>query len=28
MYLLDANIFIQAKNRHYAFDVVPGFGDG
>ena len=25
MYLLDANIFIQAKNRHYAFDVVPGF---
>ena len=25
MYLLDANIFIQAKNYHYAFDVVPGF---
>lgn len=25
MYLLDANIFIQAKNHHYAFDVVPGF---
>ncbi|MGK8464167.1 DUF4411 family protein [Nocardia cyriacigeorgica] len=25
MYLLDANIFITAKNRHYGFDIVPGF---
>ena len=25
MYLLDANIFIQAKNLHYGFDFVPGF---
>lgn len=24
-YLLDANVFIEAKNRHYGFDVVPGF---
>ena len=27
MYLLDANIFIQAKNLHYGFDIVPGFWD-
>jgi hypothetical protein len=27
MYLLDANVFIDAKNRHYAFDIVPGFWD-
>ncbi|WP_182347796.1 DUF4411 family protein [Tomitella gaofuii] len=25
MYLLDANIFIDAKNRYYGFDVAPGF---
>ena len=25
MYLLDANVFIEAKNRYYAFDIVPGF---
>lgn len=24
-YLLDANVFIEAKNRHYGFDLVPGF---
>jgi len=23
-YLLDANVFIEAKNRHYAFDLCPG----
>ncbi|OUD88802.1 DUF4411 family protein [Clavibacter michiganensis] len=27
MYLLDANVFITAKNVHYGFDVVPGFWD-
>lgn len=27
MYLLDANIFIQSKNLHYGFDIVPGFWD-
>ncbi len=26
-YLLDANVFIQAKNLHYAFDFHPGFWD-
>ncbi|WP_027020770.1 DUF4411 family protein [Corynebacterium sputi] len=25
MYLLDANILIDAKNRYYAFDLAPGF---
>jgi predicted nucleic acid-binding protein len=25
MYLLDANVFIQAHRRHYGFDFVPGF---
>ena len=25
MYLLDANIMIEAKNRYYAFDIAPGF---
>lgn len=25
MYLLDSNVFIEAKNRYYAFDLVPGF---
>ena len=24
-YLLDANVFIQAKNREYGFDFCPGF---
>lgn len=24
-YLLDANIFIEAKNRYYAYDICPGF---
>lgn len=24
-YLLDANVFIQAKNAHYGFDIVPAF---
>lgn len=24
-YLLDSNVFIQAKNDHYGFDFVPGF---
>lgn len=27
MYVLDANVFIDAKNRHYGFDFVPGFWD-
>ena len=27
MYLLDANIFIQAKNFYYRFDTFPGFWD-
>jgi hypothetical protein len=26
-YLLDADVLIQAKNRHYPFDVCPGFWD-
>jgi hypothetical protein len=26
-YLLDANVFIQAKNRHYGFDFCPAFWD-
>jgi hypothetical protein len=25
MYLLDANVFIQAKNSYYGFDIVPAF---
>ena len=25
MYLLDSDVFINAKNRHYAFDIVPAF---
>ncbi len=24
-YLLDANVFIEAKNLYYAFDICPGF---
>uniref|UniRef100_UPI0034E00AE4 DUF4411 family protein n=1 Tax=Candidatus Thiodubiliella endoseptemdiera TaxID=2738886 RepID=UPI0034E00AE4 len=27
MYLLDSNVFIQAKNRHYDFDFCPAFWD-
>jgi len=27
IYLLDSNVFIEAKQRYYAFDVCPGFGD-
>jgi hypothetical protein len=27
MYVLDSNIFIEAKRRYYAFDVCPGFWD-
>ncbi len=27
MYLLDSDVFINAKNRHYAFDIVPAFWD-
>jgi hypothetical protein len=26
-YLLDSNIFIQAKNLHYSFDFCPAFWD-
>lgn len=26
-YLLDSDIFIQAKNLHYGFDICPGFWD-
>jgi predicted nucleic acid-binding protein len=26
-YLLDSNIFIEAKNRYYGFDICPGFWD-
>lgn len=25
MFLVDANILIEAKNRYYAFDIAPGF---
>lgn len=25
MYLLDTNVFIEAKNRYYSFDLAPGF---
>jgi Domain of unknown function (DUF4411) len=25
MYLLDSNVFIQAKNEYYGFDIVPAF---
>lgn len=27
MYLLDSNVFIDAKNRYFAFDIVPAFWD-
>ena len=26
-YLLDANVFIQAKNLHYCFDFCPAYWD-
>src|SRR5438067_590588 len=26
-YVLDANVFIEAANRYYAFDLAPGFWD-
>ncbi len=26
-YLLDSNVFIEAKNRHYGFDFCPAFWD-
>lgn len=26
-YVLDSNVFIEAKNRYYAFDICPGFWD-
>ena len=26
-YCLDSNVFIQAKNAHYHFDICPGFWD-
>ena len=26
-YILDANIFIEAKRRYYAFNLCPGFWD-
>jgi len=26
-YVLDANVFIQAKNLHYGFDFCPAFWD-
>lgn len=25
MYALDSNVFIEAKNRYYGFDIAPGF---
>ncbi len=28
VYVLDTNVFIEAKNRYYAFDIAPGFWDG
>lgn len=27
MFLTDANVFIEAKNRYYDFDICPGFWD-
>ncbi|MFG1462464.1 DUF4411 family protein [Xanthobacter sp. DSM 24535] len=27
MFLFDTNVFIEAKNRYYAFDICPGFWD-
>lgn len=27
VYVLDANVFVQAHRRHYAFEICPGFWD-
>jgi len=27
MFLVDANVLIEAKNRYYGFDIAPGFWD-
>jgi len=27
VYLLDSNVFIQAKNSHYGYAICPGFWD-
>lgn len=27
-YILDSNVFIEAKNGYYAFEICPGFWDG
>lgn len=27
MFLIDTNVFIEAKNRYYGFDISPGFWD-
>jgi hypothetical protein len=27
MYLIDSDVFIDSKNRHYGFDIAPGFWD-
>jgi hypothetical protein len=27
IYLMDADVFISAKNLYYAFDICPGFWD-
>jgi hypothetical protein len=27
IYVLDANVFVQAHRRHYAFEICPGFWD-
>ena len=27
MYLIDSDVFIDAANRHYSFDIVPAFWD-
>lgn len=27
LYILDANVFIEARRRYYAFDICPGFWD-
>lgn len=27
IYILDSNVFMEAHNRYYAFDIAPGFWD-
>ena len=27
VFLMDADVFISAKNGYYAFEICPGFGD-